>query len=160
RVLPRGVLLERGAGPQDQARGQAGLVDRRLRDRHRRAPQTRAGRRLHVRPRGGSRAGRSLMKRSLWPREHGAYAQLGAPLATAPALHIPTVPAALLAAAACCAFLANEPLLVVLGHRGKRMHDEHGRRAAVRLAIVGGTAVAIGAVALVLAPRDARLVAG
>src|SRR5262249_5958355 len=112
RVLPRRLSLEGGSGPQDQARREAGLVDRRVRDRRRRPSAARAGRRLHVRAPGDSRAGRSLMTRSLWPREHGAYAQLGAPLATALARQVPTVPAALLAAAACCAFLANEPLLV------------------------------------------------
>jgi len=98
--------------------------------------------------------------RSLWPREHGAYAQLGAPLATALALAAPTAPAILLAIAACCAFVANEPLLVVLGHRGKRMRDEQRGRAARRLAIVGAVAAAAGATGLALAPRDALVVAG
>ena len=67
-------------------------------------------------------------RRSLWPREHGAYAQLAAPLLTALVIVRPTVAAALLALAACIAFLANEPLLVVLGHRGKRMREQDGRR--------------------------------
>jgi hypothetical protein len=58
-----------------------------------------------------------MARRSLWPREHGAYAQLGAPLATAIAMQAPTIGALALASAACLAFLANEPLLVVLGHR-------------------------------------------
>jgi hypothetical protein len=102
----------------------------------------------------------AVKPRSLWPREHGAYAQLGAPLATALALAVPTPAAVVIAVAATCAFFANEPLLVVLGHRGRRLKDEHGRRAAWRLAIAGGAAVAIGATGLALAPRDAVIAAG
>ena len=91
--------------------------------------------------------------RSLWPREHGAYAQLLAPLATSLALHAPTIAAGLLAVAACCAFLANEPLLVLLGHRGPRMRETHARRAAVRLGLAAAGALAGAAAGLALAPR-------
>ena len=55
---------------------------------------------------------------SLWPREHGAYAQLGIALGAALAL----APAARgLGQAVCTAalFLASEPLLVLLGRRGE-----------------------------------------
>ena len=96
----------------------------------------------------------------LWPREHGAYAQLAAPLATALALRAPGPAALALAAAACLAFLANEPLLVVLGHRGARLRATHGPRAARRLALTAIGAAVCGAVGLVLAPREALAVAG
>lgn len=98
--------------------------------------------------------------RSLWPREHGAYAQLAAPLVTALALRLPGPAAILLAAAACLAFLVNEPLLVVLGHRGRRMRETHGRRAAGRLAITASGAVLAGTAGLLLASRETLVVAG
>ncbi|NVB79871.1 MAG: YwiC-like family protein [Kofleriaceae bacterium] len=93
--------------------------------------------------------------RSLWPREHGAYAQLGVPLATALVLAKPTPAAILFTAAACLAFLANEPLLVVLGHRGARVRAEAGGRARRRLAVLSVGAALCGATALLLAPRAA-----
>lgn len=83
--------------------------------------------------------------RSLWPREHGAYAQLGAPLLASLLLGEPTAPAIALAVGACLAFLANEPLLVVLGHRGARLGAALGPAARRRLAITaGGAAIAAG----------------
>jgi len=100
------------------------------------------------------------MPRSLWPREHGAYAQIGAPLVAALMLRTPTPAAILIAIAACCAFLANEPLLVILGHRGARMRESDGRRAMRRLAALAigmGIAATIG---LVLATREAAAIAG
>lgn len=95
--------------------------------------------------------------RSLWPREHGAYAQLGVPLATALVLAVPTPAAVLFSVAACLAFLANEPLLVVLGHRGARVRDEAKGRARRRLAILSVGAALCGATAVALAPRPALL---
>jgi len=95
----------------------------------------------------------SQRKRPLWPREHGAYAQLLAPLATALVLVRPTLASGLLASAACAGFLANEPLLVVLGHRGKRLREQQGRDAARRLAVLATVAGAVGAAGLVLAPN-------
>ena len=109
--------------------------------------------------RGQSEAVSSRPLRSLWPREHGAYAQLAAPLAAALIARIPGVAGALLALAACAAFLANEPLLVVLGHRGARRRDQDGERARRRLALATGSAVLAGAAGLVLAPRQALEVA-
>lgn len=89
-------------------------------------------------------------RRSLWPREHGAYAQLAAPVVAALACGAPTVAAWLLAIGALSAFLANEPLLVVLGHRGKRMRDAEGSRARTRLLWLGSVAAISGAGGLVL----------
>lgn len=100
------------------------------------------------------------MPRSLWPREHGAYVQLAAPLATALMLRVPTPAAALFAVAACLAFLANEPLLVVLGHRGARAKESDGKRAAWRLAFLSILAAIAGCVAILIAPRAARIAAG
>lgn len=89
--------------------------------------------------------------RSLWPREHGAYAQLLAPLITALVLAPPTVPAVLLALGACCAFLAYEPLLVLRGHRGPRLRESAGHAARLRLALTTLLALGTGGLGLVLA---------
>lgn len=78
---------------------------------------------------------------SLWPKEHGAYGQLGLPLLTALAMGTPSLSAVLLCAAAVAVFAAHEPLVVVLGRRGARAQREHAR-SAVR-ALVVWTAVAI-----------------
>ena len=97
--------------------------------------------------------------RSLWPREHGAYAQLGVPLATALAV-APSLAGGACAVAAAAAFVANEPLLVVLGHRGARAREADGERAARRLATCLALAVVAGALALATAPAAARALAG
>jgi hypothetical protein len=81
------------------------------------------------------------------------------PLATGLALGRPGAAALLLVAGVVLAFLAHEPLLVVLGHRGKRVRDAVGARAVRRLAVLGAAAVASGALALLLAPPAARLAA-
>ncbi len=67
--------------------------------------------------------------RSLLPQEHGAWGQLGMPIVSALAIGRPTAPALLLSAATILAFLAHEPWLVVLGHRGVRAAREDGARA-------------------------------
>ena len=84
-----------------------------------------------------------MKRRSLWPREHGAYGQLGAPLLGALLVRTPTFAAVALAIAACCAFLANEPLLVILGQRGERLRASQGVAAGRRLvALLAGAGVA------------------
>lgn len=98
-------------------------------------------------------------QRSLLPHEHGAYAQLAAPLAAALIAWRPTLAGALIAVAACCAFLANEPLRVVLGHRGAKRRERELPRATRWLAIEGGAAAACGALGLVLAQRDTLAIA-
>lgn len=98
-------------------------------------------------------------QRSLLPHEHGAYAQLAAPLAASLIAWRPTLAGALIAVAACCAFLANEPLRVVLGHRGAKRRERERPRAMRWLAIEGGVAAICGALGLVLAPRDALPIA-
>ncbi|HEU4734570.1 MAG TPA: YwiC-like family protein [Kofleriaceae bacterium] len=98
--------------------------------------------------------------RSLWPREHGAYVQLLAPLAAALAATRPTIAGAAIAAGACLAFLASEPLRVVIGARGARLRERAGSRARRRLAVLGAGAVIAGGAGLWLAPLAAIAVAG
>jgi hypothetical protein len=98
-----------------------------------------------------------MARRSLWPREHGAYFQLAIPLVVACVRLAPTSCA--LAGAALLAFLANEPLLVVLGHRGPKMLELDGARARVRLAMLATGAAVLGVIGLVLAPQDASVAA-
>jgi hypothetical protein len=89
-------------------------------------------------------AGSSRSTPSLWPREHGAYAQLGAALAAA--LVLAPAPRTLAQALLTTAlFLASEPLLVLMGRRGEP--EPGGRRAAgnrltllLALAALGGAA--------------------
>jgi hypothetical protein len=66
----------------------------------------------------------------MFPKEHGAYGQLLFPLITALAVARPGAAAFALAGAAVFAFLAHEPLLVLLGQRGTRASRDDGRRAA------------------------------
>jgi hypothetical protein len=96
---------------------------------------------------------------SLLPREHGAWGQLAFPLATALNIGGPRPAAVLLSAAVVAAFLAHEPLLVVLGQRGFRARDAHGRRALRALVAAGVAAAALGAAGLWLSSPAARLAA-
>ncbi|CAN5713703.1 hypothetical protein BH11MYX3_BH11MYX3_35060 [soil metagenome] len=100
-----------------------------------------------------------MARRTLWPREHGAYAQLGMPMITALAIRSPSWSALALATGACLAFLANEPLLVVLGHRGARLRESLGRSASRRLAITLAGAVLATGIGLSRAPAPALLLA-
>jgi hypothetical protein len=81
------------------------------------------------------------------------------PLATGLALGRPGATALLLVAGVVLAFLAHEPLLVVLGHRGRRVKDAVGARAAGRLAVLGALAAVCGISALLLASTAIRLAA-
>lgn len=98
-----------------------------------------------------------MKARSLWPREHGAYVQLGAPLVVALAL-APSLAGGLLAAGAFAAFLAHEPLLVLLGRRGQHARVELEDRAEVRLALCIAVASTAGLAGMGLAP-DALAIA-
>lgn len=95
--------------------------------------------------------------RSLLPQEHGAWGQLALPLLSALALGGPTPAALLLALATVLGFLAHEPWLVLLGHRGARAREVEGSRA--RRAMWGGLAAAAasGLTGAWLAPPVARL---
>ena len=95
--------------------------------------------------------------RSLAPREHGAYGQLGLPLVAALAIGRPGIAAFGLTIAWVAAFLAHEPLLVLLGQRGKKARAQDGARAARRLALLGALLALSGSVSLLFAPAEARL---
>lgn len=97
--------------------------------------------------------------RSLAPKEHGAYGQLATPLVGALLAGRPSVAALALTAASALAFVAHEPLLVVLGLRGTRAAREEGPRARRHLLALGGGALALGAAGLALAPREVLLAA-
>ncbi len=99
------------------------------------------------------------MSKHLLPREHGAYAELGFPLVTGLVLGSPGAASWLFAAAAILLFLANEPLVVLLGVRGKRARQEQAGAARRSLAVLGGLGVAAGLAALWLAPAAARWIA-
>ncbi len=92
--------------------------------------------------------------RSLWPKEHGAYAQLGLPLATALVAGRPTIASIAFAIAAVAAFIAHEPAAVLLGLRGTRARRESGMRAWKWLAVVSALAIAFGLAALALDARS------
>jgi hypothetical protein len=78
------------------------------------------------------------------PREHGAYGQLAFPLVTSFAVAGVTTASLLISVAAVAAFLAHEPLLVLLGRRGARAKREEQRRAAAWFAMTGAAAAATG----------------
>lgn len=83
----------------------------------------------------------------LWPREHGAYAQLGFPLLTG-LLYARGEPGAwAFGIAGIALFLAHEPLAVLMGMRGVRLRDALVGSARVRLWLLAG----IAGVAIVLA---------
>src|SRR5436305_2550049 len=90
------------------------------------------------------------------PREHGAYGQLLMPLVTAVALGRPSWAALALMGAAVAAFIAHEPLLVLLGRRGERVRrDEHGR--AMRWLLASAAiATATGVIGTVMLPAAGR----
>lgn len=100
----------------------------------------------------------SAQKRlSLWPREHGAYAQISFPLLTALALGGLGLAPLLLIIAAVSLFLAHEPFMVLIGGRGGRTLREGWSAARKRLAMLLGIAGTSGLIGLVAAPPVARI---
>lgn len=97
--------------------------------------------------------------RSLAPREHGAYGQLATPLVAALAMGRPSLAALCLTVASVTAFIAHEPLLVVLGQRGARAQRNEAPRAKRALALLGGVTLLLGGAGLLLAPPAARFAA-
>lgn len=91
----------------------------------------------------------------MFPKEHGAYGQLLFPIATTLAIGHVRLPAVALALAACAAFIAHEPLLVLIGQRGPRAaRDQRGR--AWRWFGVSATAsVVFGIIAVTTSPPSA-----
>ena len=101
----------------------------------------------------------SARVRSLWPREHGAYIQLLVPLIT-PLLATGLRWAAVaIAVGAGFAFLASEPLRVMLGGRGPRMREATAARARTRFATFAALALMAGGTGLALAPATASWLA-
>lgn len=95
----------------------------------------------------------------LLPREHGAYAQLGFPVLSGLLLGSPGIAASLFAAAAILIFLANEPLALLLGVRGRRPQQELAVPARWQLSLRAALGIAAGLAALWLAPPAARWLA-
>ena len=94
--------------------------------------------------------------RSLMPAEHGAYGEIGFPIATSLCLALPTLSAGALVLAAIALFVAHEPLLVLLGHRGARVRVTEARRARRWLAVLGAAAVTLGITGLVTMAAPVR----
>jgi hypothetical protein len=86
----------------------------------------------------------------MWPREHGAYAQLALPLVAALIASRPTLASGAFALAVCAVFLAHEPALVLLGHRGTRARRESAARARWWFAGALSVGTLFGAAGLVL----------
>jgi len=96
-------------------------------------------------------------ERRMIPREHGAYAELLFPIVTVFLGGLPTSSTWLLAVGAIAAFLANEPLLVLVGQRGTRIQRDEGDRAKRALLIFAIVGLASGLSGLALAPRAAQI---
>lgn len=94
----------------------------------------------------------------MFPKEHGAYGQLLFPIATALFVGDIRWPAAALSVSAVCAFLAHEPLLVLLGQRGPRARRDLRARAWKWLLAFGVASIGA-AIAGVLAAPAAALAA-
>lgn len=88
------------------------------------------------------------------PREHGAYAQLAAPLVTTLVVAGASTSSLALGAACVVTFLAHEPLLVVLGVRGPRARREAGARVRMWLLALVAFACIAGTAALASGPAD------
>jgi hypothetical protein len=98
----------------------------------------------------------SLPRQRLLPREHGAYVQLGLPMATALAVTGPKLTGLWLAAAALACFLGYEPLLLVLGQRGERLREELGAFAWRQGLTLTGLALFCGVLGFLELPPEAR----
>ena len=92
----------------------------------------------------------------MFPREHGAYGQLLFPIVTALAVGRPTAAALLLAASAVMAFLAHEPMLVLLGQRGSRAARDDRSRAIGWFYTTAGAAMVLGGASLLLSASSVR----
>lgn len=91
----------------------------------------------------------------LKPKEHGAYAMLGIPICTALLVAGPSVAGACVAVASVTGFLAHEPLLVAMGHRGSRAQrtTPAARR---QLGLMLGVTFLCGVTALVVGDASVR----
>jgi hypothetical protein len=94
-------------------------------------------------------------RRSLVPREHGAYAQLALPMVVAVASGRPGLASASFVIAGVAAFLAHEPLCVLAGVRGKRARVDAGKRAGWMLALATPIFAAAAVAGAALSPAGA-----
>jgi YwiC-like protein len=94
---------------------------------------------------------------SLLPREHGAYAGIAFPLITALSLGAPAAVQLLWLAGCVAVFLAHEPLLIMLGERGRRSYSILGARARRTAYGLVALAIASGGLGWWLAPVVARV---
>ncbi len=101
----------------------------------------------------------NLENADMLPKEHGAYGQLLFPIVTAIAIARPTATALMFAAAAVLAFLAHEPLLVLLGQRGPRAARDDRARAVRWFASTASAAGLLLAAALTMASPAVRAAA-
>lgn len=92
---------------------------------------------------------------NLKPKEHGAYAILAIPMLTAIISAGQTIVGICVAGASIAGFLAHEPLLVALGHRGARA-QRTTPAAQHRLGVLLWTTVICGVVAIVIGSTDVR----
>lgn len=97
--------------------------------------------------------------RTFLPREHGAWVQLGLPLLGALLAGRPNLAAACLAGGIVLAFLAHEPLLIALGHRGARARELQGALAWRRFLVLGAAGAAVGLAGALMATGPSRIAA-
>ena len=102
----------------------------------------------------------STAQRKMVPREHGAYAELLFPIVSVFLGGSPTTSTWLLAIGAIACFLANEPLLVLVGQRGTRMKREESDRAKRALLIFSLIGLGAGIAGLLLATPAVQYAVG
>jgi hypothetical protein len=95
----------------------------------------------------------------LFPREHGAYAQLAFPILSGLLLGRPGWAAFGFAAAAILIFMTSEPVEILVGVRGAHPRERSGSQAKRQIAAIAPIAAATGLAALAMAPPQARLIA-
>lgn len=86
------------------------------------------------------------------PREHGAYAELAFPILAVLIGGVPASTTWLLAVAVVACFVANEPLLILTGHRGSRALRDQRSLAQLMLFAMALVAFVTGGTAIQLAP--------
>lgn len=101
----------------------------------------------------------AVRSRSMAPKEHGAWGQLGFPLLVSLGIGRPGLVAVGMALSAVALFMAHEPLVVLLGQRGTRAVREAAAVAKLRLGITLGLGGTLGATAWFSAEPPARLAA-
>lgn len=95
----------------------------------------------------------------LWPREHGGYAMMGFPQATALLLGNGAMAAVCLSLAVLGGFLAHEPAQVALGRRGIRRRREAGDGARLQAAVLTVLTLDAGVVGLAAGSAPVRVAA-